>query len=228
MTIAPETGGTALSIPYAPQKVDHTDLGSTWIAVSRPGLPDYYVWQKANLPQMNMPLVVADKAVASLAGRQTLTSAYAVIRALQNYARKSSRVRVSYGAFESGLWNLVEMTMKSTRRDPVTDEITYAEVNLQFVRADSSLGGTGPVTGGAVSVPVGGTIVTAPIGGTQTVVQKAPGAPAARYYTTKSGDTLWAISYRYYGTGDKWKTIADINGIKDPRKLTYPKKLRIP
>lgn len=38
-------------------------------------------------------------------------------------------------------------------------------------------------------------------------------------YTVKKGDTLWGIAVRFYGDGVKWKTLADSNGIADPKKL---------
>lgn len=44
-------------------------------------------------------------------------------------------------------------------------------------------------------------------------------------YIVKKGDTLWAISKKYYGTGSKWKIIADRNGVKDPKKLPIGKRL---
>ena len=36
-----------------------------------------------------------------------------------------------------------------------------------------------------------------------------------------SGDTLWAISERFYGDGSKYQMIADASGISDP-DLIYP------
>jgi nucleoid-associated protein YgaU len=51
-----------------------------------------------------------------------------------------------------------------------------------------------------------------------------------KYYTVKKGDTLWAISKKYYGKGTDWKKIADANKkiIKNPN-LIYPgQKLLIP
>src|ERR1700744_6034433 len=40
--------------------------------------------------------------------------------------------------------------------------------------------------------------------------------PAARTYTVESGDTLWAISERFYGDGSKYQIIADASGIANP------------
>ncbi|MFN2422116.1 MAG: LysM peptidoglycan-binding domain-containing protein [Gemmatimonadota bacterium] len=44
------------------------------------------------------------------------------------------------------------------------------------------------------------------------------GAATGQSYTVKSGDTLWAISKRFYGDGAQWSRIheANRNLIKDP------------
>lgn len=56
------------------------------------------------------------------------------------------------------------------------------------------------------------------------------GTVGNKAYIIKSGDTLWDISKKYYGTGAKWKTIADANKkvIANPNKLTIGKKIIIP
>jgi len=48
-----------------------------------------------------------------------------------------------------------------------------------------------------------------------------PPPPAPRTYTVASGDTLWAISERFYGDGSKYQVIADASGISNP-DLIYP------
>jgi hypothetical protein len=48
-----------------------------------------------------------------------------------------------------------------------------------------------------------------------------PPPPAARTYTVVSGDTLWAISERFYGDGSKYQLIADASGVSNP-DLIYP------
>jgi nucleoid-associated protein YgaU len=45
--------------------------------------------------------------------------------------------------------------------------------------------------------------------------------PAPRTYTVISGDTLWAISERFYGDGNKYQVIADASGVSNP-DLIYP------
>jgi hypothetical protein len=48
-----------------------------------------------------------------------------------------------------------------------------------------------------------------------------PPPPAPRTYTVVSGDTLWAISERFYGDGSRYQQIADASGIPNP-DLIYP------
>lgn len=38
-----------------------------------------------------------------------------------------------------------------------------------------------------------------------------PPPPAARQHTVQTGDTLWAISLRYYGTANRWRDIYNAN-----------------
>ena len=53
-------------------------------------------------------------------------------------------------------------------------------------------------------------------------------APAARTYTVESGDTLWAISERFYGDGSKYQIIADASGIANPDLIQPGQVLTIP
>ena len=55
-----------------------------------------------------------------------------------------------------------------------------------------------------------------------------PEAEAARTYTVESGDTLWAISERFYGDGNKYQIIADASGIANPDLIQPGQVLTIP
>jgi LysM repeat protein len=52
--------------------------------------------------------------------------------------------------------------------------------------------------------------------------------PAVRTYTVESGDTLWAISERFYGDGSKYQIIADASGISNPDLIQPGQVLTIP
>ncbi|MGX8699686.1 MAG: 5'-nucleotidase C-terminal domain-containing protein, partial [bacterium] len=59
--------------------------------------------------------------------------------------------------------------------------------------------------------------------------EPAPETPAAEYYTVVSGDCLWSIARRYYGTGTKWDTIYSFNHdvISDPNLIYIGQSLRV-
>lgn len=47
-------------------------------------------------------------------------------------------------------------------------------------------------------------------------------------YVVKKGDTLWDLADRNLGSGTRWREIAKLNGIKNPRRLQIGTKLKIP
>jgi len=55
-----------------------------------------------------------------------------------------------------------------------------------------------------------------------------PVVEEAKTYVVASGDTLGKISQKVYGTTAKWKTIAEHNGITNPKLLKVGMTLRIP
>jgi LysM repeat protein len=55
-----------------------------------------------------------------------------------------------------------------------------------------------------------------------------PPPPAPRTYTVVSGDTLWAISERFYGDGSKYQQIANASGIANPDLIHPGQVLTIP
>jgi nucleoid-associated protein YgaU len=55
-----------------------------------------------------------------------------------------------------------------------------------------------------------------------------PPPPAPRTYTVVSGDTLWAISERFYGDASKYQVIADASGVSNPDLIHPGQVLTIP
>ena len=53
-------------------------------------------------------------------------------------------------------------------------------------------------------------------------------AEQPRTHVVVSGDTLWAIAGAEYGDPTEWRTIADANGVADPRQLQVGTVLEIP
>jgi LysM repeat protein len=65
-------------------------------------------------------------------------------------------------------------------------------------------------------------------GGKLSRILAASGSTAQRTYTVKRGDTLWDIAARLLGNGNKWHSIADLNGVRDPKKLQIGQVLKLP
>ena len=93
------------------------------------------------------------------------------------------------------------------------------------------MSGAAPTTEQAekIAVALGNTV------GVQTVqndIKPAASAPESKFYTVKSGDTLWAISEREYGKGkgDKYDVIFQANRpmLTHPGKIYPGQVLRIP
>jgi LysM repeat protein len=55
-----------------------------------------------------------------------------------------------------------------------------------------------------------------------------PEPAGPRTYTVVAGDTLWAISERFYGDGSKYQVIADASGISNPDLIQPGQVLTIP
>lgn len=60
--------------------------------------------------------------------------------------------------------------------------------------------------------------------------QPEPSRPKSVFHTVVSGDTLWAISEKYLGDGNKYTAIFEANRpmLKDPDSIYPGQKLRIP
>jgi nucleoid-associated protein YgaU len=52
--------------------------------------------------------------------------------------------------------------------------------------------------------------------------------PAVKTYTVVSGDTLSAISERFYGDGNRYQQIADASGVSNPDLIHPGQGLTIP
>lgn len=50
----------------------------------------------------------------------------------------------------------------------------------------------------------------------------------AKYRTVCQGDSLWAMSAREYGSPEQWRSIAEANGIVNPRRLRSGEMLVVP
>ncbi|WP_371397343.1 peptidoglycan-binding protein LysM [Fretibacter rubidus] len=68
------------------------------------------------------------------------------------------------------------------------------------------------------------------VGEVEDGIEASDDAPASEFHTVVSGDTLWAISKRYYNKGSRYKEIFEANRpmLKHPDKIYVGQVLRIP
>ena len=61
-----------------------------------------------------------------------------------------------------------------------------------------------------------------------TTTYTAPAATGQQTHVVQRGDTLWSVSRRFYGNGNRWREIAQANGITNERRLIIGQTLIIP
>ena len=61
-----------------------------------------------------------------------------------------------------------------------------------------------------------------PAAGAQTDRDTRTGAASARTYTVESGDCLWSIAQKFYGSGAQYKRLAAANPAITNPNLIYP------
>lgn len=211
MLIVNETNNKVL-VPYAPQEISHSDIGTEWGTSARAG--SYSVFRRTG---MNTPTMSFDLTLAALGshGKGNITG---YLNAFDIMSEQGQRVYVHYTSREQGAWLITGYSAQVTHRSP-DHQPTRATVSLTFSRVMNEQAFLGPINGGSsVLVPPPAPASTAtPAAGT-----------SLGTYKVKKGDTLWDIATKYYGKPLKWTVIADKNGIKNPRRLQIGTVLTIP
>lgn len=201
MRIHPQGSETVLEVPYAPREVDFDNLSSGWEEVYRAGRDSQVVQGESPRPRMSFTLYFANQSPDAPVANK--------LRLLSRWARGNKNLNINYSSWESGLWVVTSMGMRSIQRNSDDDEITRAEVDIEFMRVGDLSSWLGPISGGYK--PGGG-----------------GGKPKNRFYVVKKGDTLMKIARKMYGNPKKWRKIAKANKITNPRRLKVGRKLKIP
>lgn len=213
MTIKVVGADTQIVVPYAPREVTHSNLSPEWEEVRRTGQEPLMLRSNQPMRRMSFNLMF---------GSTDWTKRFDDdLRKLQQIAQTKKKVQVSYGSWESGIWHVSSLSFGSVLRHPDTNEITRAEVDIEFIRASSADQATGPLTGGVKANPKPGK--KNPKGRDP---KKGSGKP--RRYKVKNGDTLTKIAVKFYRDASMWRKIANANKIRNPRKLKVGKVLRLP
>lgn len=201
---------------FAPREIEYANFGRTWSTVARSGRVPLLVHEANKLPTMSFTMMIAK-------ARDPLASVQPHLDALRKLSETGTPLKIIYGGgFDNFTWRLTDFTANSKQRHPSTSAITAAEVNLTFTVVSDIKTSTGPVTGGVKPSSTSGTSKSK----SATISQKTTSSKKVRYYTFKKGDTLYSLAIKFYGDASKWRRLADMNNIKNPRTIPVGKKIK--
>lgn len=215
----------SVTLPITRPDVEHTDLGSVWEEIDRPGRGPILERKNRKLRKFTLEaiLIHQDRSV--------------VEETLLNLARLANNNRgpliVSYGGLEAGYQRMTDLRARVIRRQSGTNLATRIDVSMEFTEVGErpkpiqSTEGP-PASGGGVLIPgaPGGVGVILIPGGSGMIPIPTP--LATRSHTVGQGETLASIGAHYGGHADFWQAIARANNITDPRRVKAGMKLQIP
>ena len=203
LIIRTENSDIIFTAPYAPKEVTYYITGRKYNEVDRPDRKPITTSSGIALKQMSMELFVGSTNYE--------TSIDSSLSTLEQLSATKQRLICEYDPRTAGLWNITSLDYDSVERQSGTNLITRATVNIEFTEAVGFNGKSGiaSLVAGSSSSTAISTVTTQP-----------------KTYTIKQGDTLSAISQKFFFTPNKWRTIADLNDI-DPRNLKIGKVIRI-
>lgn len=195
--------GLRCVLPVAPAEVDHDGLADPLETIDREGRKPIVARSGDQLRAMSFDLFVCSQTLGQSVQRS--------LNELEAIAGSGARVTFSYGTSERGTWRMARCSIRVTERVPFSNDAAKATVSLSFLEASDVVVKVGPLSGGHA----------APAG-------SKPAAPAERTHTVSRGETLSGIALRYYGAASVWPQLADLNKVRDPRRLQIGTRLRIP
>ena len=205
--------GLKIQMPYAPKVVENAGLAPTYTETTRPGRTPLLLRASDPLHTIGLEMFLGHRNA-----QQSVEPDLAVLRGI---VKSDERVTLQFGPSEGGLWRVTTFGWTSTERQNGTNAITRATVSMTFTRVSDATAGTGPVKGGAK--PAKGKDKDDSKKKTRGGDGKTP-----KHYVVKKGDTLSGIAFKFYRDTSKWRKIADVNKIRNPRALAVGKKLVIP
>lgn len=206
--------GSKVVLPLAPQ-LTQDGLGAQYATFERVGTLPLTKRTGLQLRVLTCTVLLAGRNSKGALDNQV--SVEAPLKELRRMGRRGERVQWrNFGPSETGWFRISDLSVTDIQRQQGTNHITVANVSMTFTQAADAVTSTGPLTGGATSVPGKPTAATTPV------------TSGTRTHKVVSGDTLWKIAVQYYGNGALYPRIADASGVTDPNRLTVGQTLKIP
>ncbi|AZS07904.1 LysM-like peptidoglycan binding protein [Gordonia phage Kabocha] len=224
-------------VPWAPREVQHSDLGEDVSEIERAGrVPDIAV-KSPKLRKMSFSFVL---------GRSLNTSCEPEIDRIRAIVNTGGWIQILYGPQESGLWKCTNIAIATVEREPVSNQISRATVDMEFVEVPDSRKTVAKYSNDfnfrddAVTASISQSIVDLaktvrarnnagnsgnPSGG---ITVGTNGAVTIPPHIVQAGETLLSIAQKYYGEyGEQfWRLIGDYNKVIG--SLNIGQMLRIP
>lgn len=199
-------GERRLVFPYAPL-LSHDGLARRRSTRERVGLKPLVTDDGRDLRVISLE--------ALFAHRDHQRSVEGLLRTLEAIAEEDKPVKLrNYGPAEDGWYVVSSLSISDVTRQHGSNLRTRATASFVLTEDPDVDVKIGPASGGHKKGKGG--------------AKDRKGGKWPKSHTVKAGDTLAAISVRYYDEASSWRRIADANGIRDPRKLQVGKKLKIP
>lgn len=235
LTLADGSGQplTIWFLPVTSPEVDYSQLADMWVEVPRPGRAPYLIRQAGRLTKVKLTATFVSQASfnkgradVGLSVEQDLGVFISMARAGRGPGGLLSGalpVVLTYGPIDSsqtltdsGHWQITDLTVHSVLRVPVTNAIAQATMTVELTENSDPPGirtaGVDPRS-------------SFPQPGTSTPVPLSPG----KVVIVQQGDTLYTIATRIYGAAEPgWRTLANANGIVDPRAISVGQALLVP
>jgi hypothetical protein len=204
VSIVSETGIT-VTLPYAPNEVEHKGHSGTFTQQQRPGRDPLLQVAGGRLTEMTFTATVVRPDGASIDD---------VLYALVVLIAANQRVRVGYTLLSGGLWRITDDTITELDHEPGTNRCIKATVALTFTRASDAAVRLGPASGGASSG-----------GAAQTVTARGGESGAALVARTNSTATKPKTTATKKSTSATGQ-LADANGVRDLRRVPAGQTIR--
>ena len=198
------TNDISYTPPFAPKQVSYYVTGRKYNEVERPDRKPVTTSPGISLKQMSMELFIGSNNFEKSIDSDLAT--------LEQLAFTKQILLVEYDPRTQGQWNITSLDYESIERQDGSNIITRANVNIEFTEAIGFNTKTN---------------VASLVAGSASLVASSTSTSNPKTYVIKKGDTLSAISIKFYYTPNKWRIIADANKL-DPKNLKIGKTIRIP
>ena len=198
------TNDISYTPPFAPKQISYYVTGRKYNEVERPDRKPVTTSPGISLKQMSMELFIGSNNFEKSIDSDLAT--------LEQLAFTKQILLVEYDPRTQGQWNITSLDYESIERQSGSNLITRANVNIEFTEAIGFNTKTN---------------VASLVAGSASLVASTTSTSNPKTYVIKKGDTLSAISIKFYYTPNKWRIIADANKL-DPKNLKIGKTIRIP